>query len=142
VNRASLTSTPVRWVRLPPLVILGGVAYSMFATLFGPFSWPQRFTTGIPCAIALIWAVQRGWLRPRWKPSEPVEPEQRHVPAILVWLVLLVVAVGVQLFNYFDWPRTVYPTLSSLANQVFWIYPVRVASFAFWLWLGWYFIDR
>ncbi len=116
------------------------VLYGAMAMLFPPFTWLQRVATGLPCLAAVAVAVRRGWHRPGSKTATGTE--QRGVLGLAVWLLLIGVAVAVQLFNYSDWPRTVYPTLSSLANQVFWLYPVRLAAFVLWLRLGWYVINR
>jgi hypothetical protein len=115
-------------------------AYGAVAMLFAPFTFPQQVATAIPCLAMLGVALRRGWHRPGAKPGP--EPDVRHGLGLAVWLVLIALAAAVQLFNYFDWPREVYPTLSSLASQVFWIYPVRLVAFWGWLGLGWYLLDR
>lgn len=120
--------------------LLAGLAYSAAAMLVPPFTAQQYVVTGIPCAIVVAIAVRRGWLRPGWKAPSAAVPGPMWV--MLLWTTLVGLAVAVQLFNYFDWPRDLYPTLSSLAGKVFGVYPIRVAAFALWLRLGWYLLDR
>jgi ribose/xylose/arabinose/galactoside ABC-type transport system permease subunit len=126
--------------RLPRTWIAVGVAYSASAMQFAPFTVQQYVATGLPVLAVVVIAVRRGWLRPGW--AAPAAPVPRPPLVAALWLMLILVALAVQLFNFYDWPRTVYPTLSSLASQIFDIYPVRVIAFALWLRLGWYFLDR
>jgi hypothetical protein len=117
------------------------MVYSAVAMLVPPFTAQQYVVTGIPCAVIVAAAVRRGWLRPG-----PVHPSPARVPGpapvLALWVALLGLALAVQLFHFFDAPRDVYPTLSSLASLVFDIYPVRVVAFAAWLGLGWYLLER
>lgn len=132
-DRPSPTSVPWSWVA-------GGLAYSAFAMLFPPFTLQQYVVTGIPCVVVVGLAVRRGWLRPGWVAPPARVPGPTSIAVL--WVVLLGLVTAVQLFHFFDWPRDVYPTLSSLASRVFDIYPVRVAAFAAWAWFGWYLVDR
>ncbi|MEW6155572.1 MAG: hypothetical protein AB1673_16540 [Actinomycetota bacterium] len=122
------------------LAVVVAAVYGAVAMLFAPFTLAQHVATAVPCVAMLTAAVLRGWHRPGAKPGPG--PDVRHRAGVAVWLVLITLAVTVQLLNYFEWPRDVYPTLSSLASQVFSIYPVRVVAFWAWLGLGWYILER
>lgn len=128
---------------LPALAVFTIFGYGAVATLFPPYEWPIRVATALPCIALFGLAVRRGWHRPQAQVmggSESQGPPWRI--GLAVWVVLIGAAVAFQLFNFFAWPRTVYPTLSSLASQIFHLHPVRAAAFGLWLWLGWYLLDR
>jgi hypothetical protein len=122
-------------------VAISFVVYAAVATSFAPWTWPMRVATAIPIAAVLALALGRG--RHRRQPA-PVRPVDRRTQAVAFtgWLVLIAIAVSFQLALYRSQPRDTYPTLSSLAAEVFTVQPLRAAAFALWLWLAWYFLER
>ena len=112
--------------------------YGALAALFAPFTWPIRAATALPAFIVVVMAVWRGWLRPGVKNAAL----SRYHPGLLLWVAVFVVMIAFQLLNFFEWPRTVYPTLSSLLSTWFAFYPARALAFGLWIWLGWYVVDR
>jgi hypothetical protein len=141
---AAVLPTSARHGRLPAVAVVAVVAYSAVASLLDPFTRPIQVATVLPCIGLLVLAVARGWHRRGRSAGTPVRRRELPLwgPALVVWLVLVLLAVAVQLFNYFEWPRELYPTLSSLASRVFGVRVVRAAGFALWLWFGWYLVDR
>ncbi|MEW2382641.1 hypothetical protein AB0873_11230 [Micromonospora sp. NPDC047707] len=115
--------------------------YGVFASLFTPFTRPAQVATAIPCLAIVGLAVRRSWHRRRMHADAPGDGPTWQA-GLAMWLFLLTAAVLFLLLNYFAWPRTVYPTLSWLAGQVFAIPGMRAAAFGLWLWFGWYLVDR
>jgi hypothetical protein len=126
---------------LPVAAVAVLLAYGAFATLFEPWGRPISIITAVAIVALACVALIRGWHLPGRR-LDPPERVPRSIPALLVWAVLLAALTFVQLFNFWDWPRDVYPTLSSLAGRVFSVYPVRALAYGMWLWLGWYLVDR
>jgi pimeloyl-ACP methyl ester carboxylesterase len=131
-----------RRAHLPPAVALVLVAYGSVAALLGPFTAPQSVATAIAIAIAVGLAVARGWLRPGYRGEPTVRGGDWPMASLGVWAALLGLLTFVQMYHFNRWPRDVYPTISSLAAQIFPLYPVRALAYAGWLWLGWYVLDR
>ena len=121
------------------LVAAGILAYSAVAALFEPMTWPTRIATALPILALLAGAVHRGWSRPRM----PVARRRRLRPgAAAVWVILIGAVIAVQLLNFVAEPREIYPTLSSLAQEVLDLYPLRAAMFVGWIGAGWYLVGR
>lgn len=115
-------------------------AYAAFASLFEPYTRPAQVVTVIPCLAIVVLAVTRGWHR-RSADVEVPGARRRRI-SLAVWLSLFALAATFLLLNFLAWPRTVYPTLSWLASQAFAAPGVRAVGFGFWLWFGWYLVDR
>jgi hypothetical protein len=130
-----------RGAALPVPALAGMAVYGAAATSFAPFTTPQAAATGVAMAVVVALALARGWHRPG-PPDDGPRLGRRAWPGLVVWAGLLGVATAVQLYHFEHWPRDVYPTLSSLAGQVFDAHPVRAAAYTLWLWLGWYVLDR
>lgn len=141
---AAVLPTSARRGRLPVVAVAAIVAYGAVVSLLDPFTRPIQVATGLPCVGLVVLAVTRGWHRRGRRAGTPVRRRGHPLwaPALVVWLVLVGLAVAVQLLNYVEGPRELYPTLSSLASRVFGIRPARAAGFALWLWFGWYLLDR
>lgn len=117
------------------------VVYSALAVAGEPRSWHLRIATALPGVAFAAHAVRLGWLK-AGRLSAPVPMSRPLRTGLIVWGVLL------GLTGLFIWatvahhPRSVYPTLSHLADTTFDSYPLRVAGFGSWLALGWFIIRR
>jgi hypothetical protein len=116
------------------------ITYAAFAAALQPFSHPQRVVTALAIALVVGVAVVRGWAGGELAAS--CEARTGPIPSFAVWAGLLALSGLVQLHHYLNWPRDVYPTLSSLAGEAFAFYPARALGYGLWLWLAWYLLDR
>ena len=127
--------------RRNPVLLLGIVAYASVAAIPDPMTWPARVAVALPIVGLVFLVLRRGWLRPRLAVAESAMTKAGAIPPI-VWVLLLAILAFVQLSHFYAEPRSIYPTLSSLAEEPLGLYPVRAAAFAVWMWVGWYLVDR
>jgi hypothetical protein len=137
-------------MRRPAILLCGlGLLYALAAATVDPWTALAYATVAVPVVAVLALAVHDGWLRPRAAVddggADPAElgTTGRHARAgLVVWAVLLFVIVYWQLMVFTSNPRDVYPTYSSILNELLAPYPARVAGWSVWLWLGWYVVRR
>lgn len=111
----------------PAVLLVGGSAYSLIAASTTPFTLPADVLTGLAVVGMAVLVIVRWPLRPR--PARPATGAHPYMP----WLIVLVVFVAWELFNYLvHGSRADHPTLSSItdANDRFYILKAL-------LFLGW-----
>jgi hypothetical protein len=120
---------------VPVAVVVGAVAvvfvFSWFVTGFHSFTWPARFTV-LGSAVVLLRTVDRTRTPPDGPPSVG-----SWSTGLGIWVALIVLLGAWELNALFRSPRSVYPTLSSLADIALGHHPVRMVAFVGWLALGW-----
>ena len=126
------------------LVLISVMAYGAVAALAEPMTWPVHVAVAVPIVIVLVVALRRGWHRPlrTVSPGPRIAIAQAGPVPLIIWGLLLAAFATVQLGHFSAEPRSIYPTLSSLLEEPLTLYPVRVAVFATWAWVGWFLVDR
>ena len=127
----------------PAVLLVGGSAYSLIAASTTPFTLPADVLTGLAIVAMAVLVIVRWPLRPRAaRPAAPdptaaaPAPGTRPAPGThpyLPWVIVLVVFVAWELFNYLvHGSRADHPTFSSItdANDRFYILKAL-------LFLGW-----
>lgn len=122
-----------------PLLLI--VVFGAVAAIPEPMTWPARVAVALAVVAVLALALRRSWHRPGLTVARSERTKAGAVPAI-VWALLIATVVTIQLAHFFAEPRSIYPTLSSLAEEPLTFYPVRAAAISVWIWLGWYLVDR
>ncbi len=101
--------------------------------VWGAAAWRDR---GVERVAVLTWLARAPAAAARiGRPSE-----RPPVPTLLgaaAWVGLIAAIVVVELWLFFQTPRSSYPTASSLLNQVDDVRAVEVAMFGAWAALGW-----
>ena len=113
------------------IVVAAVAAYSWVAAGLRPFTLAEEVLVAIPAVLALVLAM---------RPSETVRTDSADAPtrgSAAVWIGLVVLATGWELWAYFSSPRSAHPTLSVIADNVMSVRPGRALVFALWLALGW-----
>jgi hypothetical protein len=77
-----------------------------------------------------------------WRPSRPAPDVRWSRPSVVLWLGVVVLAVGWELVAYFSSPRHDHPTLSVMADAVMSVHAGRAMMFLLWLTLGWALVRR
>lgn len=115
-------------VSLPSALLAGGLVARVVGGVGSPLAVPER-----PGA--------RSGGGPRRTAATDGHGEGRDSAA--PWVVLIAVVVALELASYFHGgSRSAYPTLSSLATELFRHRPVKAAAFFAWLVGGWYLVVR
>ena len=122
-----------------PVVL--GLAAAVLASFTSPFTLGAEAITALPLSVGLAVVVLR--LRPARRSrrtdrrdDDVAPPEPLHSWA-LVWLGLIVVTVGWELYCYLNTPRSAHPTLSGLID-ILDARPIgKFVAFSLWLALGW-----
>ena len=120
-------------------------ALAGWASGTAPFSVPADVAVSVPSAmLAAVLVAQRVaptrrlW-RPRTLPVEGARDRRSSAP----WVALIVLMLAVELASYFHpGPRSLYPTVSSIADRALRYRPVKAAAFLGWLAGGWYLVTR
>jgi hypothetical protein len=149
---------------MPPLsartawVVLVAAIWSAAGAAVDPFTALAYATVAGPVIVVVGVALRSGWHR-RQLPSQsepggatggevgdggtaPSGTWAEHRLAGVVWVVLWFAVIFWQIMVFTSSPREAYPTFSSLLNDAMEPYPVRVAVWGFWLYLGWYVVRR
>ena len=106
---------------------LAVVAYAAFGATFASHSTGALIAVLAPAVLVLALAAPT--------PSRPQDrPQRRHLP----WLVLLLA------FGLWELVPLLLGdlTISLLLDPVLAIYPLRVAAWVLWLWVGWQLVRR
>jgi hypothetical protein len=136
-------------MRRPAIIVCGaGLLYALAAATVDPWTDLAYATVAVPVVAVVGLAVHDGWLRARVTGPGTADPAElgtagRHArTGLVVWAVLLFAIVYWQLMVFTSNPRDVYPTYSSILNDLLAPYPARVLGWGVWLWLGWYVVRR
>lgn len=120
-------------------------AFAGWASGTAPFGVAAYTAVSVP-ALLLVGALVGERLMPARGPWQvrpvPVEhPSEGRSSA--VWIGLVALALAVELASYFHpGPRSLYPTFSSIADDVLAHRPLEAAAFLGWLVGGWYLVTR
>jgi hypothetical protein len=126
--------TDLRTRRFALVVLLAAAVYSWVAAGFRPFTTAEEVMVAIPAIVVFVFA---------WRPSRPSSPRAADGWArtsVVLWLGLVVVAVGWELMAFFSSPRADHPTLSVIADDIMSVHAGRASMFLLWLTLGWLFV--
>jgi hypothetical protein len=141
------------------VVVAVAAAYAGWASGTVPFTTASNVAVSLPSALlagGLVARVVGGVSSPLAVPKRPgarsgrlqrrAIADGRHqesVDSAAPWVVLITVVVAVELASYFHGgSRSAYPTLSSLATDLFRHRPVKAAAFFAWLVGAWYLVAR
>jgi hypothetical protein len=133
MNRPTLGGAP-RW--LIALVVVAVGVYVWVAAALHPFTLGEEIMVAIPALLVLLGAC--------WPTRRTAAGEGRRSSrgSIAVWLLLVTLAVGWELYAYFSSPREQHPTLSIIADEIMSVHPGRALLFLGWLALGWVLVTR
>ena len=133
----------------PTALLVGGVAYSLIAASTTPFTLPADVLTGLAILVMAVLVVVRWPLRTRTTavpldtmgaPSTPARPMARPY---LPWVLLLIVFVAWELFNYLvHGSRANHPTFSSITDANDRFYVLKSLLFLGWMASAWVIIGR
>jgi hypothetical protein len=112
------------WLAVPAVV---GLAWA--ATSLRPFTLPAL-------AVTLLTGFAVIAVGSRVRKAHPLDRSPTNLPGLNLWSVLMAAMAIWELIAFVQLPRVDYPTLSSLANQVFDSHVVRAAAFAVWVAAG------
>ena len=123
------------------VLLAGGVGYSLVAASTTPFTLPADVLTGLAIvAMAVLVCVR--WPLRTWKvraasasssASPPPSPSTTGHP-YLSWVLLLVIFVAWELFNYLvHGTRANHPTFSSITDAIDRFYLLKALLFLGWL---------
>ena len=118
-----------RW--LVPLVVLAVAVYSWVAAGLRPFTIGEEVMVAIPALVVFAAA---------WRPTRPPPPVRWSRASVALWLGLVILAVGWELFAFFSSPRDDHPTLSVITDEIMSVHAGRAVLFSSWLTLGWLFV--
>ncbi|MDQ1433054.1 MAG: hypothetical protein QOF40_3656, partial [Actinomycetota bacterium] len=100
VDRSTLGARP-KWLIALGVVALG--VYVWVAAGLRPFTLGEEIMVAIPALIVFVGA---------WRPTRSKGTVDASRSSIAVWLLVVAVAVGWELYAYFSSPRHAHPTLS------------------------------
>jgi hypothetical protein len=144
----------------PTALVVGGVAYSLIAASTTPFTLPADVLTGLAIVAMAVLVIVRWPLhtRSRSSSSSSVSTSTSSLSSLpagtagsggrtahryLPWLLLLIVFVAWELFNYLvHGTRANHPTFSSITDANDRFYILKALLFMVWLASGWVIIGR
>lgn len=115
----------------PVLAAVAAAGFSAFASLFAPLTAPAEFAVLAAGTLVIGWAL-------RWVPGAP-GPRRQPAPdtaggrGALVWLALLLVFTGWELYALFASPAAAHPTVSALSGPLLAPHWHRAAAYLLWL---------
>jgi hypothetical protein len=118
------------------LVVVAIGVYAWVAAALHPFTLGEETMVAVPALIVLVGA---------WRPIHSTGSGERlrsSRGSIAVWLLLVGLAIGWELYAYFSSPREQHPTLSVIADEIMSVHPGRALLFLAWLALGWVLVAR
>jgi hypothetical protein len=118
------------------LVVVAIGIYAWVAAALHPFTLGEEIMVAIPALLVFVGA---------WRPMRragSVDRARASRVSVAVWLLLVGVAVGWELFAYFSSTRDQHPTLSVIADEIMSVHAGRALLFLGWLALGWVLITR
>jgi hypothetical protein len=133
VNR-STPDVPSRWLIALVIVVIG--VYVWVAAALHPFTLGEEIMVAVPALIVFVgacWPIRR---------TGTGDTARASRVSVAVWLLLVGLFVGWELFAYFSSPRDQHPTLSIIADEIMSVHAGRALLFLAWLALGWVLITR
>ena len=116
-------------------------AYGYWFTDRRPFTHGAELALLVPVVVLIAIAQVRRVRRRRNRTSVAVIEETpsatRFRLAVAVWSSIAVAATAWELLALRSSPRSAYPTISSLVENIEQYHFGRIALFFAWLWLGW-----
>jgi hypothetical protein len=121
---------------VPAVGVVAVLVWSWFASGVRTFTRPAEVLTFVPAFAVLLLTI---WPRtPRRK--RRLQRRRNDTPydlwGVAVWLALLVVVIGWEMFELFSQPRERHPTISSLLNTLISTHASRLAGYLLWLVAG------
>jgi hypothetical protein len=125
------------------VLLVGGVGYSLIAASTTPFTLPADVLTGAAIVLMAVAVCVRWPLRTRSLRTRPATSVSRTGHPYLPWLVLVIVFVGWELFNYLvHGTRADHPTFSSITDAIDRTYLLKALMFLAWLAGAWVIVRR
>ena len=113
------------------LVFLAAAGFSVFAGHFAPLTAPAEFAVLAAGTAVIAWALR---LVPRAPgPRRGPAPDSSGGRGALVWLALLLVFTGWELYALFASPADAHPTVSALSGPLLAPHWHRAAAYLVWL---------
>ena len=111
--------------------LVAAAGFSALASLFAPLTAPAEFAVLAAGTAVIVWALR----------LVPGAPDPRRLPApdsaggrgALVWLALLLVFTGWELYALFASPSDAHPTVSALSVPLLAPHWHRAAAYLLWL---------
>jgi len=119
------------------VLLAGGVGYSLVAASTTPFTLPADVLTGLAIVAMAVLVCVRWPLRPRR--ARPISASFSSTSSTtsrpyLLWVLLLVIFVAWELFNYLvHGTRANHPTFSSITDAIDRFYLLKALLFLGWL---------
>jgi len=123
------------------VLLAGGVGYSLVAASTTPFTLPADVLTGLAIVAMAVLVGVRWPLRPRR--ARPISASSSTTSSssssttghpYLLWVLLLVIFVAWELFNYLvHGTRANHPTFSSITDAIDRFYLLKALLFLGWL---------
>jgi len=121
------------------VLLAGGVGYSLVAASTTPFTLPADVLTGLAIVAMAVLVGVRWPLRPRR--ARPISASSSSSSSssttghpYLLWVLLLVIFVAWELFNYLvHGTRANHPTFSSITDAIDRFYLLKALLFLGWL---------
>jgi len=119
------------------VLLAGGVGYSLVAASTTPFTLPADVLTGLAIVAMAVLVGVRWPLRPRR--ARPISASFSSSSSTtghpyLLWVLLLVIFVAWELFNYLvHGTRANHPTFSSITDAIDRFYLLKALLFLGWL---------
>ena len=127
------------------VLLAGGVGYSLIAASTTPFTLPADILTGLAIVamavlVCVSWPLRTRKVRAAAAASSSSASTGRPY---LPWILLLIVFVVWELFNYLvHGTRANHPTFSSITDAIDRFYLLKTLMFLGWLTLGWVILRR
>ena len=124
------------------VLLAGGVGYSLVAASTTPFTLPADVLTGLAIVAMAVLVGVRWPLRPRRaraisassSTTSPTSSSSTTSRPYLLWVLLLVIFVAWELFNYLvHGTRANHPTFSSITDAIDRFYLLKALLFLGWL---------
>ena len=127
-------------VRLTPVLVIGGLGYTVAAGGLVPFSWPAMGAVAAPGLVG----VMSAW---RASPRPSAQAAPIHVGGVAAWAAVFVVLALWELGALLLQPSLtmgspLHPTISVLLDPALGSHLGRSVGFAVWLALGWFLVRR
>jgi hypothetical protein len=118
------------------VLLAGGVGYSLVAASTTPFTLPADVLTGLAIVAMAVLVGVRWPLRPRRARAISASSSFSSTTSrpYLLWVLLLVIFVAWELFNYLaHGTRANHPTFSSITDAIDRFYLLKALLFLGWL---------
>jgi ABC-type dipeptide/oligopeptide/nickel transport system permease component len=118
------------------VLLAGGVGYSLVAASTTPFTLPADVLTGLAIVVMAVLVGVRWPLRPRRARAISASSSSSSTTSrpYLLWVLLLVIFVAWELFNYLvHGTRANHPTFSSITDAIDRFYLLKALLFLGWL---------